>query len=92
MKFINIYYNFLAFQNNIIINFLLIVNIIFPKRIKKNLIYYKKKGDNYYNYLSLSIKDNIDNKYNYNIKIELYDKYKKYINLYYNFLIFKNNI
>jgi len=78
MKIINIYYNFLAFQNNIIINFLLILNVFFPIQIKNKLIYYKNKGDEYYKYLLLlSLNNEIEQKYNINllnIGINLYDK------------------
>ena len=77
MKIINIYYNFLAFQNNIIINFLLILNVFFPIQIKNKLIYHKNKGDGYYKYLLLSL--NNEQKYNINllnIDVNLYDKMK----------------
>lgn len=84
MKLINIYYNYLAFQNNIIMNFLLILNIFLPKQMKNNLIYYKKKGDDYYKYLFLlSLNNEIEEKYHINllnIGINLYDKYKLFIN------------
>ena len=83
MKIFNIYYNILAFQNNIIINFLLVLNIFFPKQMKNKLIYYKNKGDEYYKYLLLlTLNNEIQEKYNINllnIGINLYDKYKKFI-------------
>ena len=83
MKIINIYYNFLAFNNNIIINILLFLNIFLPKQMKNKLIYYKKKRDEYYQYLLLlSINNKIEEKYHINllnIGINLYEKYKKII-------------
>jgi len=83
MKIINIYYNFLAFQNNIIMNFLLILNVFFPTQMKNKLIHHKKKGDEYYKYiLLLSLNNEIEEKYNINllnIGINLYDKYKNFI-------------
>ena len=79
-----IYYYYLIFQNKFIINILSFINIFFPKQMKNNLIYYKKKGDDYYRYLLiLSINEEIEDKYNINILkigMNLYEKYKKNIN------------
>ena len=83
MNLKNIYYNYLAFQNNIILNFILIANLFFPKQMKKNIIYYKKKSDEYYNYIFLlSINDEIEEKYHINILnigLTFYNKYKNLI-------------
>jgi len=80
--FINIYYNLLAIQNNIIINFLLFCNLFFPKIIKNKLIYYKNKSDIYYKYILLiSLNDEINEKYNIDllsIGLNIYSKYQQF--------------
>ena len=81
MNFINIYFNYLAFQNNIILNFLIIMNIFFPILMKQKIIFYKKKGDEYFNYiLLLSLNNEIEEKYHINILnigLSIRDYYKK---------------
>jgi hypothetical protein len=76
----NIYYNLLAFQNNIIINFLILGNIFYPNYFNDKIIYYKNLGDEYYKYvLLLNLRDKIEKTYNVdiiNIGLKLYEKYK----------------
>ena len=76
----NIYYNLLAFQNNIIINFLILGNIFYPNYFNDKIIYYKNLGDEYYKYiLLLNLRDKIEKTYNVdiiNIGLTLYEKYK----------------
>lgn len=76
----HLYYNFLAFNNNIILNCLLIANSIIPNYFNDQIIKYKLKGDEYYKFIIiLTINDEIQNKYNIDmltIGLQLYDKYK----------------
>ena len=68
MNYINYYYKYLAFQNNIIINILLFVNYFFPKQIKNKLIYYMKKKDEYNKYIFLlTLNSKIEEKFKINI-------------------------
>jgi len=80
----NIYYNLLAIQNNIILNFFLIGNIIYPSYFNDKVIHYKNLGDTYYKYIFfLNLGDKIHKKYNIdiiNIGLKLYDKYKNISN------------
>jgi len=72
-----VYYNLLAIGNNIIINFLLLGNIIYPNYYNNKIIEYKKKGDTYYNFiLFLNFGETIKKNYNINIidlGLQLYD-------------------
>ena len=76
----HLYYNFLAFNNNIILNCLLIANSIIPNYFNDQIIKYKLKGDEYYKFIIiLTINDEIQNKYNIDmltIGLQLYNKYK----------------
>ena len=76
----HLYYNFLAFNNNIILNWLLIANLIIPNYFNDQIIKYKLKGDEYYKFIIiLTINDEIQNKYNIDmltIGLQLYNKYK----------------
>jgi len=78
-----LYLKFLNFQNNLIINFFIILNQIFPNQFKDKLLYYKIKKEEYYKYLLLlSINDRINEKYHIDllsIGMNLYDKYKTII-------------
>jgi hypothetical protein len=76
----NIWYNLLAIKNNIIINFILIGNIIYPSYFNDILLKYKNKGDDYYKFIILlNINNKIFKKYNIDILdkgLELYNKFK----------------
>lgn len=81
--FMNIYYNLLAINNNIIINFLLLGNLFFPAYFNDKIIHYKAIGDNYYKFiLFLNFGDNFKKKYKIdiiNIGLSLYDKYQLFM-------------
>lgn len=80
----NAWYNFLAIQNNIIINLLLFGNIIYPTYFNDKLVYYKNIGDNYYKYIFiLNIGEKIHKQYKIDvisIGLNLYSKYKMITN------------
>ncbi len=80
----HLYYNWLIFKNNIIINLLLLGNVIIPKYFNNKIINMKNLNDNYYKFIIiLTINDEIEKKYNIDmlsIGMSLYDKYKMIIN------------
>lgn len=82
-RYINLYYIWLIFINNIKINCLLMGYIFYPDKFKTKIIEYKTLNDEYYKYLLLlSINNEISAKYNidiFSIGLKLYDKYQTII-------------
>lgn len=79
-----IYYNLLAIKNNIIINFLLLGNIVYPSYFNEEIIKYKKIGEDYYKYIIfLNFGETFKQKYDINIidiGLSLYDNYNILMN------------
>ena len=69
----SIYFTILSFGNNIVLNYYLILYMIFPTYFKNTIISLKKNSDTYYNKMMLlSFTDDIYNKY----QIDLIDIHK----------------
>ncbi len=78
--FRSIYYIFLSYGQNIILNYYLILFAIFPSYFKNSLIEAKKLSDSYYNKMMLlSFTDDIYNKYHIDL-IDVHANIIKFIN------------
>jgi len=73
----SIYFALLSFCNNIVLNYYLVLYMIFPSYYKNTIIQLKQNSDTYYNkIILLSFTDDIYNKYH----IDLIDIHKNIMN------------
>ena len=73
----SIYFALLSFGNNIVLNYYLVLYMIFPSYYKNTIIQLKQNSDIYYNkIILLSFTDDIYNKYH----IDLIDIHKNIMN------------